>query len=163
MNTFQHRFDSPQGYLHHRSPYLLVDQIVSITEREVVTRKSLSDDEFFITGHFPGAPILPGAMMQEMSTQSAGILIAAEYNPMEDYDTNDPDHNPYALGVLVKVIRARFRGFARPGQSIEAHVVLNEQVDQLFDFSATLRADKKIIMQNQFQLTNIPSSSLTGR
>ena len=66
-------------------------------------------------------------------------------------------------GVLVKVIRARFRGFARPGQLIEAQVVLNEQVDQLFDFSATLRADAKIIMQNQFQLTNIPSSSLTGR
>ena len=163
MNTFCHRYDSPQGYLHHRPPYLLVDEIISISRCEVVTRKTLRGDEFFLTGHFPGAPILPGAIMQEMSTQSAGVLIAGEYNPMEDYDTSDPDHNPYALGVLVKVNRARFRGFARPGQRIEAHVVLNEQVDQLFDFSATLRADERIIMQNQFQLTNISSSSLTGR
>ena len=163
MNTFQHRFNTPEGYLHHRPPYLLVDEIVSITEHEVCTRKKLRGDEFFITGHFPGAPILPGAIMQEMSTQSAGILIAGEFNPMEDYDTSDPDHNPYTLGVLVKVLRARFRGFARPGQLVEARVVLNEQVDQLFDFSATLRADERIIMQNQFQLTNIPSSSLTGR
>ena len=163
MNTFCHRFDAPQGYLHHRPPYLLVDEIISITRDEVITRKTLCGDEFFITGHFPGAPILPGAIMQEMSTQRGGILIAAEYNPMEEYDTSDPHHNPYALGVLVKVIRARFRGFARPGQLIEVQVVLNEQVDQLFDFSATLRADGRIIMQNQFQLTNISSSSLTGR
>ncbi len=98
-----------------------------------------------------------------MSTQSGGILIAAQYKPMQDYNTSDPDHNAFALGVLVKVMKARFRGFARPGQLLTAEVVLNEQIGNLFDFSGTLRADDAIIMQNQFQLTNIPSSSLTGR
>ncbi len=163
MKTFQHRYESPEGYLHHRAPYLMVEQVVSISDTKVVTQKQLSGEEFFIAGHFPGAPILPGAMMQEMSTQSGGILIAAQYNPMQDYNTGDPDHNAFALGVLVKVMKARFRGFARPGHLLTAEVVLNEQIENLFDFSAILRADDAIIMQNQFQLTNIPSAALTGR
>ena len=163
MKLYQHRFDSPEGYLHHRPPYLMVERVVSVSAVEVVTEKKLSGDEFFITGHFPGAPVLPGAMMQEMSTQSGGILIAAEHNPMRNYNTSDPLHNEYALGVLVKVQRARFRGFARPGQLLEARVVLNECVEGLFDFTATLCADGERIMQNQFQLTNIKSITLTGR
>ena len=163
MKTYTHRFDSPTGYLHHRPPYLMVDRVVSITSDEVVTEKQLGGDEFFLAGHFPGAPVLPGAMMQEMATQSGGILIAGEYNPMEDYDTSDPDHNEYALGVLVKVNKSRFRGFARPGQCLEARVTLRERVDALFDFTGTVSADGKTIMQNQFQLTNLRSSVLTGR
>lgn len=163
MKTYQHRFDSPEGYLHHRPPYLLIEQVVSITTDEVVTEKRLSGEEFFMAGHFPGAPILPGAMMQEMTTQSGGVLIAAEYNPMQDYNTSDPDHNEYALGVLVKVGKSRFRGFARVGQLIEARVTLRETIESLFDFTATVTADGKPIMQNQFQLTNILSSALTGR
>ncbi|MEM0925491.1 MAG: hypothetical protein AAGJ83_05595, partial [Planctomycetota bacterium] len=81
MDYHQHRFDSVEDYLHHRPPYLMVDRIVSIESRTITTGLTVRDDAFYITGHFPGAPILPGAMMQEMSTQSAGILIAACYNP----------------------------------------------------------------------------------
>ena len=80
---------------------MLIDRLVSVDDQTVVTETDLTGDEFFIAGHFPGAPILPGAMMQEMSTQSAGILIAARYNPMEVYNTHDPFFNEYALGVLV--------------------------------------------------------------
>jgi 3-hydroxyacyl-[acyl-carrier-protein] dehydratase len=50
--------------------------------------KTITGDQFFLTGHFPGTPIFPSAMMQEMSTQTAGVLIAAKYNPMPQYDTN---------------------------------------------------------------------------
>jgi len=77
MKYYQHSFDSIEDYLHHRSPYLLVQNIVEISDQKIVAEATVKGDEFFIAGHFPGAPILPGAMMQEMSTQTAGILIAA--------------------------------------------------------------------------------------
>ena len=162
MNTYQHQFDSVEDYLHHREPYLLIKEIVSIDDQEVVTSSSIGGDEFFIAGHFPGAPILPGAMMQEMTTQSAGILIAARYNPMKEYNTHDPFFNEYALGVLVKVKQARFRGFARPGDELKIKVKLNQQVGQMFDFSATVSVGDSTIMRNSFQLTNILSGKLQG-
>ncbi len=162
MQYFQHEFASPEGYLHHRSPYLMVDRIVSVSDQCVVTEKNLSGDEFFIAGHFPGAPILPGAMMQEISTQSAGVLIAARYNPMKEHNTEDPFCNEFALGVLVKLKGAKFRGFARPGDLLTATVTLEEKVGQLFDFRGEITANGKTIMQNYFQLTNIPSKTLQG-
>ena len=162
MQYFQHKFENVEDYLHHRRPYLLIDRLVSVDDQTVVTETELTGDEFFIAGHFPGAPILPGAMMQEMSTQSAGILIAARYNPMEVYNTHDPFFNEYALGVLVKVKSSRFRGFARPGDKLQATIKLDEKLDSVFDFSGKISANGKTIMQNRFQLTNIPSKTLQG-
>lgn len=162
MNYYHHDFEQVQQYLHHRKPYLLIDSIVSIDDQSVATTSKVVGDEFFIRGHFPGAPILPGAMMQEMSTQSAGVFIAARYNPMEVFNTEDPFFNEYALGVLVKVKNARFRGFARPGDQLEITVTLEEKVGEVFDFRGKIEVDGKKIMQNSFQLTNIASKMLQG-
>lgn len=122
----------------------------------------ITGHEFFLQGHFPGAPILPGAMMQELSTQTAGILIAARYNPMREYNTRDPNFNRYALGVLVKVKHARYKAFARPGDTLQVKAVLRDQISGVFDFSATVSLDNKTIMRNAFQLTNIESKLLNG-
>lgn len=159
---FRHDFSTVEQYLHHRSPYLLVERIVSLNETEIVTEKQVRGDEFFLAGHFPGSPIFPGAMMQELTTQSAGILIAARYNPMKDYDTSDPHFNEYALGVLVRVHQARYRTFARPGDCMTVRVTLEERLNDLFDFRAVIAVQDREIMRNAFQLTNIKSATLTG-
>jgi 3-hydroxyacyl-[acyl-carrier-protein] dehydratase len=158
---YQHQFATVEEYVHHRAPYLLVDRIVTCTPTEVVTEHRVGD-EFFLPGHFPGAPIFPGAMMQELSTQSAGVLIAAHFNPMPVYNTADPFFNEYALGVLVRVSGARYRSFARPGDTLVCRVELVERVDQLFDFRGSITVNSKQIMRNSFQLTNIKSAELIG-
>ena len=161
MNYYQHRFETVHEYLHHRSPYLLVEEIHSITERQIITSKRVSANEPWIKGHFPGAPIFPGAMMQELVTQSAGILIVANYNPMESYDTSDPKHNEFALGVLVKVDSARYRGFARPSDHLKVTVDLNETAGSLFDFSGRIHVEQSEVMKIEFRLCNIKSTVLT--
>ena len=59
MNHYRHRFEHVENYLHHRPPYLLVDKIQAIDEREIVTAKLVTEEDVFIAGHFPGAPIFP--------------------------------------------------------------------------------------------------------
>ena len=162
MKLYQHQFDSIEDYLHHRPPYLLVDHIESIDQTSIVTGASVKEDSSFIQGHFPGAPIVPGAMMQEMSTQSAGILIAAKFNPMQQYNTHDPFFNEFALGVLVKVKHARYKGFARPGDQLQIKIQLDERIGQVFDFSGTITVGQQTIMRNKFQLSNILSKTLQG-
>jgi 3-hydroxyacyl-[acyl-carrier-protein] dehydratase len=160
MTTFQHHFDRVEDYLHHREPYLLVDRIVDLHETQVVTQTTVPTNAFYITGHFPGAPVMPGAMMQEMTTQSAGILIAAFHNPMSEYNTHDPDFNEFALGVLVRVKNARYRGFVQPGKTLQTQVTLREQVNMMFEFRGEVSLDNRVIMRNTFQLTNLPTSQL---
>ncbi|WP_149495961.1 3-hydroxyacyl-ACP dehydratase FabZ family protein [Roseiconus lacunae] len=161
-STFQHRFPTVEEYLHHRPPYLLVESIVEIRSDQIVTASSVSADSFYSAGHFPGAPILPGALMQEMTTQSAGILIAAEHNPMEHFDTSDPFANEMALGVLVRVNWAKYRGFARPGDRLRIRVELLDRVANRFDFRGTVSSGEATILKNGFQLANVPSQSLQG-
>ncbi len=160
MQYYKHDLNRVEDYLHHRSPYLLVDRIVSVTAKEIQTEKLITGEEFFLQGHFPGAAIFPGAMMQELSTQTAGILIAANFNPMPEYNTHDPHFNKFALGVLVRVKNAKFKGFAKPGDTLLTHVKLNENTASLFDFRATITIDGKAIMQNSFRLANIESELL---
>lgn len=162
MKYYQHRFDSIEDYLHHRSPYLLVSAIAEIGAEEISTAYQVTGEEPFLQGHFPGAPILPGAMMQEMTTQTAGILIAANYNPMAEFDTHDPHFNEFALGVLARVNWARYKGFARPGDDLKINVKLNEQVGMMFDFTASITLEDRLVMKNSFRLTNIPSKTLIG-
>lgn len=162
MRFYQHQFEQVEDYLHQRPPYLLVDQIVSMKEKELETRKTVTGDEFFMKGHFPGAGIFPGAMMQELTTQSAGILIAAKYNPMQAFRTDDPLFNEYALGVLVKVKQARYKHFARPGDVLAAVVRLNDIAGPMFDFSASISNDNSVIMRIDFQLMNMKSDVLRG-
>lgn len=165
INTNQyhrHRFDDVRGYLHHRSPYLLVSDINQIDDAAITTTTVVDGTAGYLTGHFPGANVLPGAMMQEMTTQTAGILIAANYNPMPEFNTEDPFFNEFALGVLVKIKAARYRGFARPGDELKITVELAENVDNVFDFIGRITNNSQTIYRNEFQLSNIPSSTLRG-
>lgn len=161
MKYYEHSFSSVEDYLHHRAPYLMVDRVVALGPTWVETEKSISGEEPFLAGHFPGAPVFPGAMMQEACTQSAGILIAAKFNPMEQFNTHDAFFNPYALGVLVRVKRAKYSGFARPGDILCVRVDLIECLGNVFQFDARISLNKRSIMRATFQLTNIPSATLS--
>ena len=160
--VYQHEFASVEDYLHHRRPYLMVGSIQSVGDRSIETSTHVTGAESFLAGHFPGSPIVPGAMLQEMTTQSAGILLAARFNPMEEFNTHDPFFNKYALGVLVRVKGARFRGFARPGDTLHTYAELTDQVGEIFEFKGRILLNSKSIMTIRFQRADILSETLQG-
>lgn len=64
-----------QEILPHRYPFLLVDKVTSMTEKEdIVAYKNVSISEPVFQGHFPGHPIYPGVMILEGMAQAGGIL-----------------------------------------------------------------------------------------
>lgn len=144
--------------LHHRDPYLLIDEVVDITENSITTTKTLLGSEFFLEGHFPDAKIMPGAMMQEMATQSAGVLITKNYSPVENY--NSETTTGHALGVLSRVHGSKFKGFAKPGDKLNMEVKLIEAKDNAFEFKAKLKKQDDIIMSIAFRLVNISDEPL---
>lgn len=144
--------------LHHRPPYLMVDEVEMVNETKIIAIKHPLLEEHYIQGHFPGAHVVPGAMMQEMSSQAAGILLTKFHSPVENY--NSETTKGHALGVLKKVNWAKYKNFAKPGTPIRIEVELKEKVDNLFEFQATLSSDGKWIMKNSFQLINISDAPL---
>lgn len=147
--------------LYHRPPYLLIQKIEYCDDKKVIAMTKLEGNEFFFQGHFPNAPVLPGALMQEMTTQSAGVLIARHYNPLGDeYDTENFDPQRPALGVLSRVKDARYKTFAKPGDLLTIEAKLIERLENFFEFKASIKKGDELVMKNHFVLTNIPSSHL---
>jgi UDP-3-O-[3-hydroxymyristoyl] N-acetylglucosamine deacetylase / 3-hydroxyacyl-[acyl-carrier-protein] dehydratase len=62
--------------LPHRYPFLMVDRVLSFEgETKVVGMKSVSINEPFFQGHFPGHPVMPGVLQLEAMAQLASILL----------------------------------------------------------------------------------------
>ena len=147
--------------LHQEAPYLMVSSLLSITPKNIVTQKSFSDKDFFLKGHFPGAPVVPGAMMQEMCTQSAGLLISIHHNPSGKlYDKRKPQE--WALGVLNKVEFAKYLSLVFPRDPLDIHVELLESQDQLYKFRAKVMQNEKLMAKLKFNLVNIQANLLEG-
>lgn len=60
--------------LPHRYPFLMVDRVTRIEGNKITAVKSVSVNEPYFQGHFPGHPIMPGVLQLEAIAQAAGIL-----------------------------------------------------------------------------------------
>ncbi len=62
--------------LPHRYPFALVDKVLEIVpNKRIVGVKSVSKNEEFFQGHFPGNPVMPGVMQLEAMAQLAGVIL----------------------------------------------------------------------------------------
>ena len=94
-----------KNYLPHREPMLLVDDV--IVDNGISTgHYQVRGDEFFLQGHFPGNPVVPGVILCEILAQSVCILLA---------DRMEPGKTPMYTGMN----NVKFRSPVRPGDRFE--------------------------------------------
>ncbi len=120
-----------------RPPFLFVDKIISKEGNSITTQRTLRDDEYFFQGHFPGNPIMPGVLLCEVCFQTGAILMGAGSQP--------------GLGVVTRIKDAKFKNFARPGDTLTTIVTLDDKIDNAYYMSGTIRVGDKLILKTIFQ------------
>ena len=87
--------------LPHREPMLLIDELINIVPLKSATGiVNVKKTSFFVQGHFPGQPVMPGVLIVEAFGQAAAALTAYSLTP-EDVEN--------ILVYLMSVDKARFR------------------------------------------------------
>lgn len=87
--------------LPHREPMLLIDNLYNIDQmKSAIGHLKITTDKFYVQGHFPGQPVMPGVMIVEAFGQSAAALAAYSLDPKVVKDK---------LVYLMSVQNARFR------------------------------------------------------
>jgi 3-hydroxyacyl-[acyl-carrier-protein] dehydratase len=103
----------PEDLLPHRPPFLFVDEIVELVPgQRAVGRWTLTGDEWFFTGHFPGRPTLPGVLMCEAIAQVGALAVLSD----ERYAGKLP--------LFGGLDGARFRRQVGPGDTLTLEVAM---------------------------------------
>lgn len=130
-----------QAAIPHRPPMLLIDEIVEQTETTIHCRKRFDGSEFFVQGHFPNFPIVPGVILCECAMQSGAILLAAQASDSS------------AVPVATRLDAVKFKLMVRPGDTIDILVALKEVVSSAFFLSGKITVAGKLAARLDFACT----------
>ena len=103
-----------ESLLPHREPMLLIDELINIKKLKSATAiVNVKKDSFFVQGHFPGEPVMPGVLIVEAFGQAAAALTAAGIDK-STYENK--------LVFLMTVDKARFRSPVIPDCKLELNI-----------------------------------------
>lgn len=122
--------------LPHREPMLLLDDAEK-TDGVSIGHYTVRGDEFFLQGHFPDHPIVPGVILCEILAQSACVLLEetiAEGN----------------LPVYTGLDKVRFRAPVRPGDTIETKCRITKVKIPFYFAEGTASVNGRICVSAEF-------------
>jgi beta-hydroxyacyl-[acyl carrier protein] dehydratase FabZ len=124
-----------QKILPHRYPFLLVDKIISSTDKTIVGIKNVTINEPFFQGHFPGHPIMPGVLILEAMAQVGGI--GALSLP----------ENLGKMAYFLSIKEAKFRKPVLPGDQLVIEVEVLKKKLSVLQVRATAKVDGEVVTE----------------
>lgn len=119
-----------KSFLPHREPMLLVDRMWREGD-EVVGEYTIRGNEFFLMGHFPQQPIVPGVILCEIMGQCGSLLVAEQMK----------DRTP----LYTSFEKARFKRPVMPGDTLRVRSHVARHRGMLFFIDATAEVEGKTV------------------
>ncbi len=133
-------------YLPHRPPMLMLDRVTELTDTTIIADKTVTGDEFFFQGHFPGNPIMPGVMIVEAIAQAGALL--AGLNGLFDTKTQ--------LLAFAGMNDVKFRKPVTPNETLCVYAEIVKHRRSLYKFAGRVEVDGMVVTQLTFSAASSP-------
>lgn len=142
--------------------YLLLDRITALeppARATAVKCVSLADDVF--SDHFPGHPVMPGALVLEALAQLGGVLVEAAVRMAPGQQGGRGELH----ALLTMVDRARFRQLVRPGDRLELEALCTTAREEGGQVRGLARVEGKLVAEAEltFAFAEVKSQALIAR
>ena len=128
--------------LPHREPMLLIDELINIKKLFSATAiMNVKKSSFFVQGHFPDQPVMPGVFIVEAFGQAAAALTAA------GIDKNEYENK---LVFLMSVEKAKFRKPVVPGDVMLISISVKKMRNKLWKFKGEVIVDSQRVSECEF-------------
>lgn len=127
----------------HRKPFLLLDEVEIVSKSKVIGYKYYDGNEFYLAGHFPENPIVPGVILLESAAQTSAIL--TNMNKGSVYENKE--------GVLVKISNFTFKKIVRPNEKIRNVVELIRNFKEIYIYKCKIYCNQDMIANGEITAT----------
>lgn len=135
--------------LKQRPPFQMIERVTALDENSATGTKTVSANDPWFAGHFPGTPILPGVLIVESCAQLCSVVAQSE-----------ADGDEGLLYVLLKVDGFKFLKPVVPGDVMEITVTKKSHGGPMISFDAVVNVAGACRAKGSLAFTAIPRETV---